>query len=323
METVLITGGTGMIGKALTSALLEKGYEVIVLTRSIVHGPQTIANSQQLKAKNPQFANWNLKAKFIDRWAIEKADHIIHLAGASVAEKRWTKKRKQEILSSRAESGKLIIESLKTIPNQVRTVIGISGIGYYGPDRSKTTGFIETHPAYDDFLSRVCQQWEESLQPVLSMRKRLVILRTGMVLSKEGGALKEFLKPLRFGVATILGSGKQVISWIQINDLVRIFISAIENENLLGIYNAVAPEPVTNKKFVIELAKIKNRKYFIPFHVPSFLLRSILGEMSIEVLKSATVSSGKIIDAGFTFQFPDIRSSVKNIVKKDPGTGPG
>jgi uncharacterized protein (TIGR01777 family) len=306
MATVLITGGTGMIGTALTKALLEKGYEVIILTR----------NSKQLKIKNEklkiEYAEWNGEEQTIDENAISKADYIVHLTGANVGEKRWTKKRKKEIVSSRVDSGKLLVESLKKIPNHVKAVVGASAIGYYGPDRKNNSPFQETDPSFPDFLGNTCKQWEESMEPVTSLGKRLVLLRTGIVLCKEGGALPEYLKALQFGLATVLGTGKQIISWIHIDDLVNLYIYAIENENLSGIYNAVTPNSVSNKEFVSTLAKTRN-KFFIVLRVPSFILKIVLGEMSIEVLKSTTVSSEKIEKAGFTFLYPTIKAAFKNL----------
>jgi uncharacterized protein len=306
MATVLITGGTGLIGKTLGHALLEKGYSVIVLTR----------NPDRQIATFPGLSNakWDIVNKTIDQDAIAKADHIIHLAGAGVADKRWTKKRKQEIVSSRVESCKLIVDSLKTIPNKVKTVISSSAIGWYGPDSgiSDPDPFTENNPADDSFLGNTCKKWEESIDPVIQLGKRLVKLRTGIVLSKEGGALKEFIKPLKFGIAAILGNGKQIISWIHINDLVSMFIAAIENENMNGVYNAVAPNPVSNKELTLQLVKSRN-KFFIPVHVPSFILKIVLGEMSIEVLKSATVSCEKIQGTGFNFDFPDIHTALENM----------
>ena len=307
-STILITGGTGMIGKALTKALLEKEYSVIILTRD--PEKQTISTSKL------SYAKWNIEQQTIDEKAIIKADHIIHLAGAGVADKRWTKKRKQEIVSSRVDSGKLITESLKTIPNNVRSVISISGIGWYGPDPviPNPDPFEEEDPADDSFLGETCKQWEASIEPVIQLGKRLVIFRTGIVLSNEGGALVEFEKPLRFGIAAILGSGKQIISWIHIDDLVRLFITAIEKEKMEGVYNAVAPRSVTNKDLTLQLANIKRGRFFVPIYVPSFVLKIIVGELSIEVLNSATVSCNKIHFESFTFQFPSIEAALKDLV---------
>lgn len=314
-STILITGGTGMIGKALTKALLEKDYNVIILTRN--PEKQTVSTSKL------SFSKWNVKEQTIDADAISKADYIIHLAGEGVAEKRWTKKRKQEIVDSRVDSGKLIVGSLKRIPNNVKAVVSASAIGWYGaltPNPSPRGGkgnrlqeFEESDPAANDFLGATCKQWEESIEPVIQMGKRLVKIRIGIVLSNEGGALLEFIKPLRFGLATILGSGKQIISWIHIDDLVRIYIAAIENENMKGVYNAVAPRPVSNKEFVLQLAKIKRGRFFVPIHVPSFIFKIVLGEMSIEVLKSATVSCNKIHFEGFTFLYPSLQAAFKQL----------
>ncbi len=308
MATVLITGGTGMIGKTLTKSLLEKEHTVIILTRD--PEKQTVSTSRL------SYAKWNVEEQSIDTKAITKADHIIHLAGAGVADKRWTKKRKQEIISSRVDSGKLIAESLKTIPNNVRSVISISGIGWYGADPAipNPDSFEEDDPVDESFLGNTCKQWEACIKPVTQLGKRLIILRTGIVLSNEGGALVEFEKPLRFGIAAILGSGKQIISWIHIDDLVRLFITAIENEKMNGVYNAVAPRPVSNKELTLQLAKIKRGRFFVPIHVPSFVLKLVLGELSVEVLKSANVSCNKIHFESFTFQFPSIEAALKDLI---------
>ena len=305
MDTILITGGTGLVGKALGQSLLKKGYQVIILSRNAGKS-STIAGLS--------YSQWNVEAQTIERQAIENADYIIHLAGAGVADKRWTKKRKQEIVESRVKSCKLIIDSLTNIPNKVQAVVSSSAIGWYGPDPviPNPQSFTEEAPAHDDFLGTTCKQWEESIEPVRQLGKRLVKLRTGIVLSTSGGALKEFIRPLRFGVAAVLASGKQIISWIHIDDLVNMYIAAIENENLSGVYNAVAPEPVSNKVLTLQLAKSR-KKFFIPIHVPSFLLQLILGEMSVEVLKSATVNSSKIGQAGFHFKFGNISSALEDL----------
>lgn len=300
MATVIITGGTGLIGTALAKALVQKNYEVIIFTR----------NSRISLQKNISYARWDAYTQMIDEDAIKKADYIIHLAGANVAEKRWTVKRKQEIVDSRVQTGELIVKALKEIPNKVKAVISSSAIGYYGPDFAGSKPFVETDLPFNDFLGSTVQQWEKAIKGVTETGKRLVIFRTGIVLSKEGGAYKEFKKPLKFGMAAILGNGKQMVSWIHIDDLVCLYREAIENENCEGIYNAVAPNPVSNKQLIKEIAK---GRFHISLKTPSLVLKLMLGEMSVEVLKSATVSSEKIQKEGFQFLYPAIDSAVKNL----------
>ena len=297
-----------MIGKALTEALLEKNYKVIILSRKVA--------SQQPINENLLYAEWDIPNQIIDKVAIERADYIIHLAGAGIADKRWTKKRKQEIIVSRVKSGELLTKTLQEIPNKVKAVISASAIGWYGADPviPNPKPFTEDDPADSSFLGETCKQWEESTEPVTQLGKRSVKLRTGIVLSKQGGALKEFEKPLRFGIAAILGNGRQVYSWIHIDDLVRLYITAIEDDNMRGAYNAVTPKPVSNKELTLQLARTKKGSFFIPVYIPSFALKIALGEMSIEVLKSATESCDKIHYSGFTFLYPTIEAALKNLV---------
>lgn len=303
MTTILITGGTGLVGNALTKALLSKGYSVIILTRQ---------KDKQSTVPNLSYAQWDIDNMFIDEQVFAQVTHIIHLAGAGVADERWTKKRKQEIIDSRVKSGELLVQSLKTIPNKVQGFISASAIGWYGADPAvpNINPFTEDDKAATDFLGSTCKLWEESTKPVGEMGKRLVHIRIGIVLSKDGGALKEFIKPQKFGVAAILGSGKQIISWIHIDDLVNIFIAAIENQTMQGVYNAVAPNPVSNKELTIALAKTRG-KFYIPVHIPSFLLKLILGEMSVEVLKSAMVSAEKLLATGFQFSSVRIEDALQ------------
>jgi len=303
MTTILITGGTGLVGNALTRVLLSKGYSVIVLTRQ---------KDKQSTVPNLSYAHWDIDNMVIDEQAFAQVTHIIHLAGAGVADERWTKKRKQEIIDSRVKSGQLLVQSLKAIPNKVQSFISASAIGWYGADLEvpNPNPFKEDDKPANDFLGRACQLWEESTKPVGEMGKRLAHIRIGIVLSKNGGALKEFIKPQKFGVAAILGNGKQIISWIHIDDLVNIFITAIENETIQGTYNAVAPNPVSNKELTIALAKARG-KFYIPVHIPSFLLKLVLGEMSVEVLKSTTVSAEKLLATGFQFNNDNIEDALR------------
>lgn len=306
MQTVLITGGTGLIGTALTGLLLQKGYRVIILTRE----------PDEYAADDPsvQYAAWNVEEQRMDKTAVARADHIIHLAGANVASRRWTTERKLEIVESRTQGSALLVDTLKQVHHHVKSVISASAIGWYGADEKSGSDFTESAPPAPDFLGITCKAWESSIEPVRELGIRLVKLRTGIVLSRAGGALAEFKRPLRAGIATVLGSGEQKMSWIQLEDLCRMYLFAMENESITGVYNAVAPGVTSQKKLVLELARLLRRNFFIPVHVPRSLVRLALGEMSTEVLKSTRVSAGKITAAGFEFLYPGIEAALPQCV---------
>ena len=305
MQTVLITGGTGMVGQALTSFLLARGYQVIVLSRSAKKSSQ----------QHLSYAVWDIEKQFIDTSAINAADVIVHLAGESVASKRWTAKRKQEILDSRVKSGALLVKALKENKHKVKTVIAASAIGWYGPDteNSLQNGFNETDPFDNSYLGSTCKQWEESVQGINELGIRLVTLRIGIVFNIKGGALAEFIKPAKFGMATILGTGKQIVSWIHQDDLCKMIVFAAENESVKGVYNAVSPNPINNKDLVNAIASTMH-KFHITMNVPVFVLKIMLGEMSIEVLKSANVSSKKIQTAGFHYDYPTVNIALRQLL---------
>ena len=312
MPTVLITGGTGLIGTALTGLLVSRGYQVIIMGRS---KPRRQADAESSAIR---YATWDIKGQTIDREAVGQADYIIHLAGAGVADKRWTAARKKEILDSRRLGSALIVDALRQCPNRVRAVISASAIGWYGPDAppANPAPFVESDPADPSFLGHTCRVWEESILPVEGLGKRLVLLRTGIVLSRAGGALPAFIKPVRMGVAAILGSGKQIISWVHMDDLCRMYVEAMENQQWQGIYNAVSPHPVSNRELTLELARMMKGKFYIPLHVPQWVLKLMMGELSIEVLKSATVSADKARNAGFQFLFPTIHAALGDLVNQ-------
>ncbi len=308
MPSVLITGGTGLVGNELTKQLVQKGYDVIILTRD--------ASGKPKNQPGISYAEWDVTNQKIDKAAIEQADYIIHLAGAGVADKRWTEERKQLIRDSRTMSSKLLVKAVEETPNRVQKVVSASAIGWYGEDKrlaGSENAFTEDMPADDSFLGETCRLWEESIEPVTQLGKQLVKIRIGIVLSNDGGAFPSFKTPVKFGFATMLGSGKQVISWIHIEDLCRLFIFAMEHKSLEGVYNAVAPNPVSNKEFTIELAKKIKGRFYIPIHVPAFVLKLVLGEMSVEVLKSATVSSEKIRKSGFSFLSPNLNTAFEKL----------
>ncbi len=304
METILITGGTGLVGKALTTHLLEKGYRVIILTRNKTKASASIAASSTLS-----YSYWDPSLNQIDPAILQIADHIINLAGAGVADKRWSVSRKKEIRDSRVRAGHCIVHALQQLPHHIKTVVNASAIGWYGPDIENNLPFTEEAPAYHDFLGSTCKDWENSTATLDKLGIRVVTFRIGIVLTPEGGALREFIKPLNWGVATILGNGNQKISWVHLDDLVLLFAYAIQSTELKGIYNAVSPAPVTNQELILTLAKLR-RRYFVPIRVPAFLLQVVMGEMSVEVLKSTTVSAQKIMDTGFRFRYPLIQSAL-------------
>lgn len=341
MATITITGGTGLIGTALTHLLIDRGHRVIILSRNAPPGSRPTPSDIREGAGEPDAwgatgepssaaafygrpsgpglrrVHWDPAGGYIDPEAIRQADFIVHLAGAGVADHRWTAKRKKVIEESRTKSAELLVRSLRENSNKVKAVISASGIGWYGPDPAipNPRPFEESDPADNDFLGETCRRWEDAISPVTALGKRLVILRTGLVLSRQGGALAEFRKPIRFGIAPILGSGRQIMSWIHIDDLCRLYLEAIEQEAWSGVYNAVAPGPASNRVLTIELARRLKGRYFVPVFVPSLLLRLVVGGMSVEVLKSTTVSAAKTRAAGFQFIYPAMEPALDNLLK--------
>ncbi len=291
MVTVLITGGTGLVGQMLNNKLSDKGYIVRILTRT--------------QKKENDFS-WDIANNFIDEKAFENLDYVIHLAGAGIAEKRWTPKRKEEIITSRTKSTELVFNKIQELKVPLRGFISASAVGYYG---AKTTDkiFTETDLPANDFLGNVCQLWEKSVLEFDEIEIPTTIFRLGIVLSKKGGALEKMKTP----IITPIANGKQYIPWIDINDLTNMFIFAIEN-NVTGIFNAVAPEQQTSYSFSRLLAK-KTKRLFVPIGVPTFLLKLIFGKMSIILTTGSRVSSDKINNTGFQFIHKKLESSLNNL----------
>ncbi len=302
MQTIGITGGTGFIGTHLVASLLERGNNVIIFTRSIKK-----TGNRQLT-----YAHWDAARSSIDLDALGKIDAMIHLAGAGIADKRWTANRKREISDSRVTGTRFLVAGLKQHAPNCRTFISASAIGYYGPDRENLVPFKEDNPPCNDFIGQVCRAWENEANQASGFL-RTAILRFGIVFGKDGGAFAKFIQPINFGLVPILGSGKAVTSWIHIDDHCKLILSALENDAMQGVYNAVSPHPVSNESLMKTIAKIKGG-IKIPFHVPSFVLKMMLGEMSTEILKSCTVNSDKITATGFTFQYPKIEDAIKDLL---------
>lgn len=296
-----------MIGTRLSQHLIERGHEVVILTRD------KIRVSQNSKLS---YSYWDVEKKVIDAEIVKKSDYIIHLAGAGVMDKKWTNTYQEVIRASRTKSAELLINCLKDNDHHIKSFVAASAIGWYGEDNKQHNGeFIEEDLAADNFLSKTALLWEASSDPVASMGIRVTKLRTGIVLNSDGGVLKEYRKLLRFGIATVLGNGKQIISWIHIDDLCRMYCEAIENVYLSGSYNAVAPHPVSQKTLILALAERLRNKFYIPIHVPSFLLKLLYGKRSIEILKSTTVSCKKIKTTGFTFLYPTIDAAIDELIR--------
>ena len=302
MKTVLITGGSGMIGRRLTEMLIEKGYDVIWLSRE-----------KRIKAEIPRY-KWNLLTGEIDEDALEEADIIIHLAGAGIADGKWTDARKRMIVESRVDSAQLILEKLKKMDTKMDAFISASAVGYYG---SVTTDKIFTEDdehAKGDFLGETCYEWEEQTQQFTTdLGIRSVSIRTGVVLSKDSDLVTSAVLPTKWYLGAQLGKGKQYINWIHIDDLCNIYIKAIEDETMTGAYNAVAPEHTTNAEFMETIADLLDKPMFMP-RVPEFVFKLFLGEAAQIILEGSRVSSQKIQDAGFNFKYKTLRKALKKIL---------
>ncbi|MFN3403859.1 MAG: TIGR01777 family oxidoreductase [Cytophagaceae bacterium] len=304
-ERILISGGSGLIGRKLTELLLKDNYEVAWLSRSRGNG-------------NVPIYKWDIDKKIIDKEAIAFADHIIHLAGKNVFEGKWTDKMKAEIMKSRVKSAELLIDQIRQNGKHINTFISASGIGYYGAD----TGNLivdESSPHGNDFISEVVQKWENKVNEVSLLGVRTVIFRIGVVLALDDGALPKIIIPVKLGIGAPLGTGKQFMSWIHINDLCNIYQHAIRDNNLQGVFNAVAPYPVTNREFTQILSKVLNKPFFMP-NVPSMVLKMIFGnEKSSLVLGGNKVSSKKLSDTGYKFEYPELEKALNNLLSTDRG----
>ncbi len=299
-NSVLITGASGLVGKRLTEILIQKGYQVSHLGRSNRSGAI------------PSFV-WDVDKGQMDAQALQGVDAIINLAGTGVAEKRWTPQRKKEILESRTKSCTLLYETLKRTKHRVKALVSASAIGYYGYGLDSKVLTEESLPG-NDYLSKVVVDWEKAIDSITSIGIRVVKIRIGIVLSERGGALIEMARPVKWGIGSPLGSGKQMVSWVHLDDLCGIIVKAVGDDSMKGAYNAVAPRPVTNREITKAIGKVLKRAVWLP-NVPGFVLSMVVGEMAAVVVNGATVSSDKIQRAGYEFQFTELDHALDDLMR--------
>ena len=298
-KSVLISGGSGLVGSRLTELLLDKGYQVAHLSRSASEG----------KVKT---IKWDIEKMSLDPSSIEPYSYIINLAGAGIVAEAWTEERKKVIQESRTNTTKLLKKAIEKNDRKPISFVSASAVGFYGFETSDHIFNEDDNPG-NDFLAETCLKWEESIDEVAALGIPTAKIRIGIVLSNKGGALKEMAKPLKYNVGAPLGSGKQYMPWIHIDDLCRIFIHALENK-LQGAFNAAAPNQVNNESFTRILAKTLKKPLWLP-HIPAFVMKMILGSRALLVLEGSRVSSKKIQERGFEFEFEFLEDALKEIYK--------
>lgn len=302
-KNVLITGGTGFIGKLLTNLLIQNDFAVSIFSR--ISNPNTAAIS---------YYKWDIESRYIDEEAVLKADYIIHLAGEGIADQRWTKQRKEAIVESREKSIELIYEVLKKHNKKLEAFVSASGVGIYGAVDGPEI-CTETDTAVNDFLGTTCQKWEAAADTIASLGIRTVKIRTGLVLGKGEGFLKKLTPIFKMKLGSVLGSGEQYMPWIHIEDLCAIYIQSIQNPKMVGAYNAAINDNTNNELFSKTLAKVYGYSIWLP-KVPAFLIQIVLGEMALILLKGRRVSSDKIEKTGFHFQFNTLELALKDCLDK-------
>ena len=297
---ILLVGGTGLIGSFLKNKLIEKGYSVNILSRR--------------KSKDSQTFLWNNDEEYIDLVAFKGVSGIINLTGANIAEGRWTEKRKEILYNSRILSTRLLFETIKKNKIILDFFINSSAIGYYGTKKSSKI-FKEDDVSGSDFLAKICLDWETEALRFNELDIRTIIVRTGIVLTKHKGAFEKIKLPIKFGILPIFGDGKQVFSWIHIDDLIAVFMNSITNKNYIGPYNAVAPINNTYLEFNTKIAEVLKKKV-IAIKVPTFMLRLIFGELTETLTNGNQIAVEKLSNNGFNFKFKDLNSALSNLLIK-------
>jgi uncharacterized protein (TIGR01777 family) len=297
MNRVVITGGSGLIGSHLSRLLAGEGYDVVHLTRKVREG-----------SKYKSYL-WDPQQGYCDRDAFRDGDAIIHLAGANIGSRPWTGTRKREIISSRTETAGLVYRSSAGSGIMPSVFVTASGISIYGSQTTEKI-FSEDAPAGSDFLAETSRLWESVADPFAAAGVRVVKVRTAVVLAPSGSALSKLTAPARAGLIVRLGPGSQYFPWIHIDDLCRIYLKAVSDVTMSGPYNASAPDHITHDMLMAEVARQKGLPVFLP-HVPAWLLKAILGEMSVVLTGGSRISSERLAATGFSFRYPDIASALK------------
>ncbi|WP_412850725.1 TIGR01777 family oxidoreductase [Chryseobacterium sp. PMSZPI] len=299
-EVVLITGASGMIAQELAKKIGNE-YDIRFLTR---------------KKEHINEFEWDIKRKTVDEAAFENLSHIIHLAGANISEKRWTAERKKELISSRVDSAALLRHILTKKEIRLKSFISASGINFYGTNTTDKI-YAESDPPGHDFLSEVVVLWENAADHFKehNIAERVVKIRTAVVLSETEGALKKMIPPIQYYIGSPLGSGKQYMPWIHIEDICSMYEFALKNSNIHGAYNAVSPQHITNEQLTKEIAKVLKRPLLMP-NVPAFILKLMFGELSTAILEGSRASSQKIRETGFHFKFPDLKEALVDLLQK-------
>jgi uncharacterized protein (TIGR01777 family) len=299
MKTILIAGGTGLVGQLLAQTLKNEGYKIRLISRS-----------KPVNSVFPTFL-WNVEKGVADGNAFKEVDIVINLAGSGVADKLWTERRKKEITESRVKSNQLLAYCFKNY-HRPALYISAGAIGFYGHREDEI--LTEEYAAGDDFLSKSCTAWENAVFETADHDTRLILFRIGIVLSPRGGALQKMLSPWKMGISTSFNPGNQWYSWIHEEDLVRLFVFGIQNEQIEGIYNAVSPNPEKMYDFAKAMKAQSKLPWRMVWSIPFTLLTAAMGEMSTVLTNSARVSSEKIIRAGFQFTFKKMDEALKNLI---------
>lgn len=297
---VLVTGASGFVGRRVVAQLLAKKHEVVVLTRNLPKAAVVLGS-------DCKYVQWIDMNELPPAAAFDGVDAVINLMGENIGGKKWDENQKKKIYDSRINSTRLLVEGMKALPKKPRTFISASAIGIYGNRGDEVLDENATHG--NDFLAGVCRDWEAEANKALDLKMRVVLMRTGVVLGKGGGALKKMLPVFKLGLGGRLGSGKQYMSWIHVDDLAAMYVQAVEDQTMSGVYNAVSPYPATNAEFTKALGKRLGRPTLFP--APEFAIRKALGEMSTIVLEGQKVVPTRFKEKKFQFKSATLEKTLK------------